>query len=145
VEEAAEAIEAKGGGMRYNFIPAHIACPGSLSVVWGALEGMIECQAQDLIADLDKEAARFEAAGDAEMAAKLREWKAEFEAIWDEPACPACETGRLIPREQPDVWDCDTCGATVCPGEPVTCPDCGQAIKWDGDVGHCGCQELTEE
>jgi ribosomal protein L37AE/L43A len=132
--------------MRYNFIPPHIAYPGAFSVVQGALESMIEQQSRDVIAVLDEEASRFEADGNAEMAAKLREWKAEFEAIWnDEPACPACETGRLIPREQPDVWDCDTCGATVCPGELVTCPNCGQTIRWNGDEGHCGCKELAND
>lgn len=135
--------------MRYNFIPSHIACPGSLSVVWGALKSMIEQQARDVIAALDEEASRFEAAGNAEMSAVVRDWQAQLEAIWDgepadRPACPACETGRLTPREQPGVWDCDTCGATVCPGQPVTCPDCGQAIKWDGDEGHCGCKALAD-
>jgi ribosomal protein L37AE/L43A len=135
--------------MRYNFIPAHIAYPGAFSVIQGALVSMIEQQARDVIAALDEEASRFEAAGNAEMAAALRDLKAQIEAIWndepaDRPACPACETGRLTPREQLGVWDCDICGATVCPGELVTCPNCGQTIEWDGDEGHCGCKALAD-
>jgi hypothetical protein len=134
--------------MRYDF-PSYTAGFGLLSVVQDALESMIEQQARDVIAALDEEAARFEAAGEHEMAAVVRDWKAQIEAIWDgepaeRPACPFCETGRLIPRELPDVWDCDTCETTFCYEELVTCPNCGQTIEWDGDEGHCGCQALAD-
>jgi ribosomal protein L37AE/L43A len=127
----------------------YIVYPGTFSAVQAVLESMIEQQARDVVAALDEKASRFEAAGNAEMAAAVRDWKAQIEAIWDgepadRPACLFCETGRLIPRELPDVWDCDTCETTFCYGDLVTCPNCGQTIEWDGDEGHCGCKALAD-
>jgi hypothetical protein len=81
----------KGGGMpKLYFIPTYGTYPiidtSPSPLIQGMIDRLIEQEARDLIVAFEKEAVRFEDAGDEEMAAKLREWKAKFEAIWnDEP------------------------------------------------------------
>jgi hypothetical protein len=87
----------KGGDMpKIYFIPTYGTYPivdtSPSSLVQGMIDRLIEQEARDLIVAFEKEAVRFEEAGNDEMAAKLREWKAEFEAIWnDEPTEPNTE------------------------------------------------------
>jgi hypothetical protein len=77
--------------MKNYFIPVRVACPivDTSLVIQGAIDYAIEQQVRDLLDALDEEALRFEAAGNVEMAAKLREWKEGLARIWggepDEP------------------------------------------------------------